>query len=105
LTADEPVSSGGTDTGPTPLGLLLGSLASCTAITLRMYADRKGWPLSGVRVETRLIADDATGHIERVIILTGDLDAAQRERLGDIAGRTPVTRIVAEGRKIVTTVE
>jgi putative redox protein len=104
LVADEPESSGGTDAGPTPMGLLLAALSSCTAITLRMYAERKGWPLTGLDVDVRIVSGSPDGgaHIARTITLHGALDAGQRERLGEIAERTPVSRIVAEGRAVRT---
>ncbi|MEY9877793.1 putative redox protein [Streptacidiphilus sp. MAP12-33] len=102
VTADEPLTRGGEDTAPTPFGLLLSAVASCTAVTLRMYAERKGWPLESVRVHTaHEVAPDGTGRITRRIDLTGPLDDAQRARLLDIAERTPVTRAVREGTPIV----
>lgn len=99
VTADEPSDEGGTDRGPTPSDLLLGALASCTAITLRMYADRKEWPLDTARVDVLWDrAEEKRGDakaIRRVLHLTGELDEEQRQRLTEIAERCPVHRTLA----------
>jgi len=117
LIADEPVASGGTAQGPSPYDYLLASLGSCTAMTLRMFADRKGWPLRGVEVRlrhSRIYAEDCqdcekkTGKIdviERVVTLQGELDAAQRERLMEIADRCPVHKTLTNEIKIRTRFE
>jgi putative redox protein len=101
--ADEPAPAG-TDTGPSPYELLLGSLGACTSMTLRLYAQRKGIDLQGITVRLqhyRIYAEDCrdcetkSGFLDRIdreIELTGNLDEAQRRRLLEIAERCPVHR-------------
>ncbi len=104
LVADEPESVGGTDKGPTPYDFLLGALGSCTAMTLRLYANRKDWQLDSVTVRLshgKIYADDCENcetesgkidHIEREIEVEGDLTGEQREKLLEIADKCPVHR-------------
>ena len=113
LPADEPVPLGGTDSGPTPYELLLGVLASCTAMTLRIYADRKGWPLAGAVVRMRSARSHepdceqcetetvGIGRIGRTVELSGALTDEQRQRLREIADRCPVKQTLERGMEIV----
>ena len=104
LTADEPEAHGGADAGPAPFELLLSGLVACTAITLRMYAQRKGWSVESVAVEARLFKRDDQTHIERTLAFVGQLDAEQRDRLREISEKTPVTLAVKSGIEIRTSI-
>jgi uncharacterized OsmC-like protein/alpha-beta hydrolase superfamily lysophospholipase len=115
LVADEPVASGGADSGPNPYDLLLAALGACTAMTLRLYAERKALPLDRVTVKLRhakIHAADCAAcetkegmidHIERGIVLQGALDADMRARLLEIADKCPVHRTLTNEVDIATT--
>ncbi len=96
LLADEPRELGGDDEGPTPQELLAASLASCIAVTLEMYARRKGWKLDSVEVLAQYARSqpDEPTHFEIVLTLPDNLSEEQRERLQVIAGKCPVHRIL-----------
>jgi putative redox protein len=114
LVADEPEAAGGTDAGPSPYELLLMSLGACTSMTLRLYAQRKGWPLEAVRVtlkHDRIHAEDCRDcetkagkidRIDRAIEMTGPLSDEQRGRLLEIADKCPVHKTLTSEIKIVT---
>jgi len=105
LKADEGLNMGGKDVGPAPFELLCAALCACTSITLRMYAERKQWPLRGMHVNVHLKKTDNEQAIDRVLKFDGDLDDQQRARLADIAERTPVTLTLKQGLSITTSVE
>ena len=115
LVADEPQPIGD-DAGPTPYDLLLAALGACTSMTVRMYANRKGWPLERIRVtlrHSRIHAQDCADcetrigwidHIDRHIDLEGDLDETRRQRLLQIAERCPVHQTLTSEVHIATSV-
>lgn len=101
--ADEPERRGGTNTGAAPFDLMLGSLGACTAITLRMYADRKAWKLGTIGVELRLLKEgDGPLRIERKISVSEEIDEEQQSKLLEIADKTPVSKALAAGVPIQT---
>lgn len=106
LKADEPVAQGGTDTGPAPYELLLASLAACTALTLRMYGDRKQWELGRIEVDLKFSRDsDKAEHITRTVRIGAAIDEEKRQRLADICEKTPVTKTLMRSLSITTTLQ
>lgn len=111
--SDEPKSVGGADTGPDPYALVTAGLGACTSMTLRMYANRKGWPLQRVSVGLEHAKEHAADCVDcgpkdridvfrRYIEIEGDLDEEQRQRLLEIADRCPVHRTLEHGAKVET---
>ncbi|MEM9219563.1 MAG: OsmC family protein [Cyanobacteria bacterium P01_F01_bin.150] len=102
LLADEPPAIGGDDTGPTPFEYILTGLGSCKAITLQMYAERKGWALEAITVDLHYEKHENGHRIYADLTVEGDLDEQQRERLRELSDRCPVQRLLTEPIQIQT---
>ena len=109
--ADEPATFGGTNKGLTPYGFVSAGLGACTSMTIRMYARRKGWPLTGVSVDIKHAKQHAmdaaapgnkVDHFERLIHLEGNLSEEQRQRLLEIADKCPVHRTLERSSTVAT---
>lgn len=117
LRADEPAAVGGTDTGPSPYDLLLAALGACTNMTIKMYADRKGWAIDRLETHlrhTKIHAEDCAecetrqGKVDRIdrrLVIEGPLDADQKAKLCEIADKCPVHRTLHSEISIVTTMD
>ncbi|MDR3380345.1 OsmC family protein [Cupriavidus basilensis] len=104
LLGDESAGLGGTDQGPPPFAFVLSGLVSCTAITLKMYMQRKQWPVADVEVTAVFQGKDEARFIRREVRLSGvELGEAERERLAQICERTPVTLFLKGASRIETT--
>lgn len=103
LRADEEIEKGGDNTGAAPHELLLAALGSCTAMTLKAYAARKGWPLQNIRVRLNGATGEGGLAITRDVVIEGTLTAEQRQRLLEIADRCPVHRSLVGEITISTT--
>jgi putative redox protein len=102
IVCDEPESNGGKDSGPAPYQLVLSGLGACTAITLKMYAQRKSWDVGQLTVKLAMFREEQGERIERVISSTATLTQEQKDKLLEIAGKTPVTKTLAKAAKIET---
>ncbi|MCX2473865.1 OsmC family protein [Pedobacter sp. MC2016-05] len=97
---DEPIELGGTHKGFAPKDLLMASLASCVAITLRMYVDRKGWAVDKIEVEVNMGIENAEDVFLEEITCTGNLSEDQKQRLEVIASKCPVSKILTVGHEV-----
>jgi putative redox protein len=104
IIADEPPAVGGSDTGLSPFELLLSSLGSCTAITLRMYANRKQWKISKIDVDLELFKVEGGTLINRSLRFEGELTDEQKKRMEQIADLCPVHKMLVGNMMIETTI-
>lgn len=102
FSSDEPSSSGGQDMGPSPKEILAGSLASCTAITLRMYINRKQWIIDEITVDVKISNVNSKTLFSCALSFLGELDETKRERLLQIAKACPVHKILNQPIEIIT---
>jgi putative redox protein len=107
IVVDEPAADGGTDTGPRPSQLLASSLAGCTAITMELYAERKGWPLDGLEIAVDMSSESegvpphaVPTHFTVEVTLPAGLDDEQRRRMMVIAAKCPVHKLLEKGAEI-----
>lgn len=105
LVSDEPLDAGGGDTGPTPKELLLASLGACTVATMKMYANRKGWPLTGATVSMDQKTVNGRLVIGKIVRIEGPLTEEQRERIIAISKICPVSRALENGATVESSVE
>lgn len=113
LMADLPAERGGQDLGPAPSDFILAGLAACTSMTLRMYAQRKAWPLESIDIDLQWVKSETSStnagnspvrpHIERTIQLRGPLSTEQQLRLREIADRCPIQKALTTGFNITNT--
>lgn len=100
--ADEPVEKGGGDTGASPYQILLSSLAACTAITLRMYAERKGWDTGEIAVDVSFETEKGDTRITRKLTFGKTLGEAEHERLLAVANACPVHKVLTGKISVAT---
>ena len=102
LFVDEPIALGSSDIGPTPFEYLAAALGGCTTITLRMYCERKKWPVSHLSCEVKMLKEGGRQIFERLLTIEGDLEDAQRARMVEIAEKCPVHKVLTHGADVTT---
>lgn len=100
IIADEPIELGGTNKGPAPTDLLMMALASCVAITLRMYIDKKAWLVDKIEVNISMDIENGETVFLKEIICTGNLTDEQRERIEQVSAKCPVSKLLSAAHEV-----